>query len=109
MISTMKTQSCTIIAAFLALSSTTHGYSNGISPLAPPLLNRARTNPFKTEGLDVNPMDFDGIFGRIKQVSPLANSVFNYNNEKRGLKAIDDRGKCRPYTRVTLPNYFFDS
>jgi hypothetical protein len=86
---TMKTQSCTIIVAFLA---TTHGYSHGISPLAPPLLNRARTNPFKTEGLDINPMDFDGIFGRIKQVSPLANSVFNYNNENRGFKAIDDEG-----------------
>jgi hypothetical protein len=93
MISTMKTRSCTIIAIFLALSSTTHGYSHGISPLPPPvLLNRARTNPFKTEGLDVNPMGFDGIFGRIKQVSPLANSVFNYINENRGLKAIDDKG-----------------
>jgi hypothetical protein len=93
MISTMKTQSCTIIAIFLALCSTTHGYSHGISPLTPPpALHRARTNPFKTEGLDVDPMDFDGIFGRIKQVSPLAASVFNYNNENRGLKAIDDKG-----------------
>jgi hypothetical protein len=93
MISTMKTRSCTLIAIFLALSSTTHGYSNGVSPLTQPaLLNRARTNPFKTEGLDVNPMDFDGIFGQIKQVSPLANSVFNYNTQNRGLKAINDKG-----------------
>jgi hypothetical protein len=92
MISTMKTRSCTIIVIFLALSSTTQGYSRGLSPLAPPLSNRARTNPFKTEGLDVNPMDFDDIFGRIKQVSPLAKSVFNYSNGNRGLKAIDDKG-----------------
>jgi hypothetical protein len=95
MISTMKAPSCTLIAIFLALSSTTHGYSHGISsPLAapPPPLHRFRTNPFKSEGLDVDPMDFDGIFGRIKQVSPLATSVFNYNNENRGLKAIDDKG-----------------
>jgi hypothetical protein len=87
----MKTQSYAFIAIFLALSSTTHGYSHGVSPLAPPLLNR-RTNPFKTAGLDVAPMDFDEVFGRIKQVSPLAHSVINYKNENRGLKAIDDKG-----------------
>ena len=47
-----------------------------------------KTNPFNREGLDIELPDFDQMFQKIAQASPLAQSVMNGHNKQRGLQAI---------------------
>jgi len=52
-----------------------------------------RTSPSKTEGVEIELPDFDELFGRIQQVSPLARQVMQNNgqtNEERGFDHVDD-------------------
>jgi hypothetical protein len=46
------------------------------------------TNPFQRQGLNIDLPDFDEIFQKISQASPLAKSVLNGINGQRGFNAV---------------------
>jgi hypothetical protein len=46
-----------------------------------------QTNPFKTEGLDIVP-DFDGLFRKIQEVSPLARQVISGDSLAKGMMGL---------------------
>ena len=51
--------------------------------------------PSVHEGVDVELPDFDELFGRIQQVSPLARQVISGGADRKfGLAHIDDTCKC---------------
>jgi hypothetical protein len=80
------------------------GYSQTVFPETPPLLQRV-ANPFKSQGLDIELPDIDDVFGRIRQVSPLANSVINQENNNRGFAGLEENraGKLK-WKRVESNN-----
>lgn len=53
------------------------------------LFSSGTNNPFEKEGIDLDLPDFDKMFSKIQQVSPLAQSVIDGSNCQRGLLAID--------------------
>jgi hypothetical protein len=62
-----------------------------------------RTVPSKHEGVDVELPDFDELFGRIQQVSPLARQVIQGGTGPSGLAFIDDSRKCRDVMAAACP------
>jgi len=57
---------------------------------------RNYSTPFKAEGVDIELSDFDDMFIRLQEVSPLARSVImgaNTANVQQGFAGIDDKGK----------------
>jgi hypothetical protein len=80
----------TLIA--VAAASCAHAFSSALFQEAPTL---QRTAPSKMEGINIELPDFEELFERIQQVSPLARSVitgYSVNNE-RGFKGISDECK----------------
>jgi hypothetical protein len=62
-----------------------------------------RTVPSIHEGVDVELPDFDELFGRIQQVSPLARQVIQGGTGPSGLAFIDDSRKCRDVLAAACP------
>ena len=50
-----------------------------------------QTAPSKTDGIDIEMPDFEELFGRIQQVSPLARQVIGTTGGGAGFDAIDDK------------------
>jgi len=80
------------VVAAACLPSPSRGFS---SPLYQPTATLQRTAPSATEGIDIELPDFDELFDRIRQVSPLARSVLSRNaaeddDEKKGFDACND-------------------
>ena len=79
---------------FVASLATAQGFSSALFHEAPTL---QRTTPSQTDGVDIELPDFDELFDRIQQVSPLAREVISRNgvvdNGPKGFQAIDDHCK----------------
>jgi hypothetical protein len=74
-----------------------YGFSSALFQEAPAL---KKTAPSLYDGVDIELPDFDELFSRIQQVSPLARQVISGNSEQgpSGLQFIDtnDSGKYPP-------------
>ena len=60
------------------------------------------TFPSKTDGVEIELPDFDDLFGRIQQVSPLARVAIEggeISNGKRGFAAVDNT--CKLTIRIS--------
>lgn len=77
---------------FVVLSAgTAHGYTNTLFQKVP---TDQLTFPSRTNGVEIELPDFDELFSRIQEVSPLAKvAITGGIKEKRGLDAID--GSCK--------------
>jgi len=77
------------LAATVAYS---HAFSASLFQEVPTL---QKTAPSTLEGIDIELPNFDELFARIQQVSPLArNAITGYSlNTERGFRGIDDQGK----------------
>jgi hypothetical protein len=75
--------------AVLSLAAPAQAFSSTLFPQAP---TAQQTAPSKTEGVEIELPDFDDLFGRIQQVSPLARVAIEGGeiNGKRGFAAIDN-------------------
>lgn len=76
----------------IASPATVFSFSNALFQEAPTL---QKTAPSTKEGIDVELPDFDELFGRIQQVSPLARQVIEGKTVagNSGFKGVDDSGK----------------
>lgn len=79
-------------AALTMVVGVAHGFSSALFQQAPTM---QKTSPSKTVGVDIELPDFDELFDRIQQVSPLARSVIANKNSPplggpRGFAAVDD-------------------
>ena len=75
-----NTSLCTMSMLLMCLMpSATHGFA----PTSP-----SQTNPFQKLGIDVELPNFDELFEKIKEVSPLAKSVLSGNTDKQSLSAV---------------------
>jgi hypothetical protein len=83
--------SCNVF--ILSFASFCSGYSPAIAPGKDfsflSQLSKGKANPFDKEGLNIELPDFDRLFAKIQQASPLARSVINGLNGQRGLAAIN--------------------
>jgi hypothetical protein len=89
----MTTQSIMTILLVAVAASCAHAFSSALFQKSPTMQRKA---PSKMEGIAFELPDFEELFDRIQQVSPLARSVINgisVNNE-RGFKGIVDHCKC---------------
>ena len=77
------------------MASATTAVSGFTLPMFQEHVAMQRTAPSKTEGVEIELPDFDELFSRIKQVSPLARIAFEGrgNKEGCGFEAIDDTCK----------------
>ena len=68
------------------------GFSNALFQEMPTL---QRTAPSSTDGVDIELPDFDELFGRIQQVSPLARSVItgSTTGDRKGFASCDEECK----------------
>jgi hypothetical protein len=85
-----KASSCLALAMFLCATSSASAFS---SPMFQEVKTMQRTSPSKMEGVEIELPDFDELFGRIQQVSPLARQVIQGSgetNQERGFDHIDD-------------------
>jgi len=88
----MTTRSFLITSLVAATLTAAHGFSSALFQEAPTM---QRTAPSKLEGIDIELPDFDELFGRIKQISPLARQVITgHHNGSKGFAGIDDSSKC---------------
>jgi hypothetical protein len=67
--------------SYVPVSTSGHAISKPASSLS--------TNPFYREGLDIELPDFETMFAKIAQASPLARSVIEGMNGNRGLAAVN--------------------
>lgn len=67
------------------------GYAPSVLPPESVVLKefRPRTNPFVREGLDIGFTDYDELFSKIQEVSPLAKNVIERRANGLGLQGID--------------------
>ena len=84
----------------LLLASTSQLVSGYVPSIAPELATPWRTNPFKTEGLDIELPDFDHLFDKITTVSPLAHSVMQRTHVGKGLDGIADHSSPFKWKKV---------
>jgi hypothetical protein len=92
--------SIVFLATALALVDPTYGFNNALFKEA---ATQQRTAPSKIEGVEIELPDFDELFGRIQQVSPLARLAINGNRDgKKGFEAIDDT--CKSSLSSTIGN-----
>lgn len=82
----MKGPICVAATLLLPLAS---GFSNTLFQEVPTL---QKTAPSKHDGVDIELPDFDELFDRIQQVSPLAKQVIQ-RSEKRGFSHVRESGK----------------
>lgn len=84
--------SVVFLATALALADPAYGFNNALFQSA---ATQQRTAPSKIEGVEIELPDFDELFGRIQQVSPLARIAINNGNtgDKKGFAAVDDTCK----------------
>jgi hypothetical protein len=88
----MKPQSLLTMLLIAVAAVPAYGFSNSLFQEAPRM---QRTAPSKKEGVDIELPDFNELFERIQQVSPLARSVITGDtvNGQRGFKGVDDKSK----------------
>jgi len=101
------TPSFSVVALFLISSTITITSTRAFAPSvfsAPPSVTQLKqqSNPFHMEGVHIDPPDFDAIFSRIQEVSPLAQSVIEGRNGGRGLDAVsgDKNGEALNWKTV---------
>lgn len=89
----MLSRSLTVFGlAFVGLPQASVGFSSTLFQSAPTLQKTATS---RKEGVDIELPDFDELFDRIQQVSPLARAVIHRATvgEKKGFQAADDTCK----------------
>ena len=74
----------------LAASTVVDGFS---SPVFQETHHLRKQMPSKTEGVEIELPDFDELFRRIRQVSPLADKILSGDHKGKGLQEIDDTRK----------------
>ena len=89
----MILRSVLITSLVAATVTVAHGFTSALFQEAPTM---QRTTPSKMDGIDIELPDFDELFGRIQQVSPLARQVITEGTTsgKKGFAGIDDSRKC---------------
>jgi hypothetical protein len=89
----------------LSLAAPAQAFSSTLFPQAP---TAQQTFPSKTDGVEIELPDFDDLFGRIQQVSPLARVAIEGGeiNGKRGFAAIDNTCKLTIRISRILENYW---
>ena len=80
---------CAVTAAIFAPTSV-DGFS---SPVFQEVHTLRKYEPSKTEGVEIELPNFDELFGRIREVSPLANNIISGQHEGKGLDEIQDTRK----------------
>ena len=60
------------------------------SPVFQEVHTLRRHSPSKIEGVEIELPDFEELFARIRQVSPLADKIISGEHTGKGLKDIDD-------------------
>lgn len=76
-----------VLAAAAATVSVVDAFS---SPVFQEAHSLRRHSPSKIEGVEIELPNFEELFGRIRQVSPLADKVISGEHTGNGLKEIDD-------------------
>jgi hypothetical protein len=80
-----------VAAIFLSLAISAKGFTNALFQRA---LTAQQTFPSLTDGVEIELPDFDELFGRIQQVSPLSKvAIMGSKNGATGFEAIDDSCK----------------
>ena len=95
------TSSRTMLVAsiLLAASTVVDGFS---SPVFQETHHLRKQMPSKTEGVEIELPNFDELFGRIRQVSPLADKILSGDHQGKGLQEIDDTRKLTFQISVVL-------
>lgn len=77
-----------VLSSTSTLPTPTNAFTNAIFQES---VTAQRTAPSKIEGVEIELPNFDELFGRIQQVSPLARVVMQRasNDDKRGFEAAD--------------------
>jgi hypothetical protein len=78
---------------FLAAATVIDGFS---SPVFQETHHLRKQMPSKMEGVEIELPNFDELFGRIRQVSPLASKILSGDYSGKGLQEIDDTRKSTP-------------
>jgi hypothetical protein len=83
----------------LSLAAPAQAFSSTLFPQAP---TAQQTFPSKTGGVEIELPDFDDLFSRIQQVSPLARVAIEGGeiNGKRGFAAVDNT--CELSIRIAV-------
>ena len=76
-----------VASILLAASTVVDGFS---SPVFQETHHLRKQMPSKTEGVEIELPNFDELFGRIRQVSPLADKILSGDHQGKGLQEIDD-------------------
>ena len=79
-----------VATILLAASTVVDGFS---SPVFQETHHLRKQMPSKTEGVEIELPNFDELFGRIRQVSPLADKILSGDHQGKGLQEIDDTRK----------------
>lgn len=85
----MKQTMKSYLIPLFSLVLTTYGYTPAVVARLPVASSPPETNPFKSQGLDIELPDFESLFKQIQEVSPLAKSVIQGTNHQRGLAAVE--------------------
>lgn len=100
----MKLSQSTNAVLLLLLTPVSQAYAPSTLPTVEKYVYK--TNPFKTQGLDVDLPDFHHLFKDIQKVSPLARAVITgeaSSNGLKGLAAIDEEnGTSREMIPIQL-------
>jgi hypothetical protein len=90
---------------FISLAAPAQAFSSTLFQQAP---TAQQTFPSKTDGVEIELPDFDELFGRIQQVSPLARVAIEGGeiNGKRGFAAVDKTCKLTIRISRILENYW---
>lgn len=101
-ISTMvSSSSAFILAIFLSATASIKAFG---SPMFQKIKTRQKTSPSKREGVEIELPDFDELFKRIQQVSPLAKQAIQNNDildGKKGFEEADANCKIVPVLFLT--------
>lgn len=76
-----------VLATVAATISVVDAFS---SPVFQEVHTLRRHSPSKIEGVEIELPDFEELFSRIRQVSPLADKIISGEHTGKGLKEIDD-------------------
>lgn len=89
--------SYSVLAILLSATSSVDGFS---TPIFQEVKTMQKTSPSKMEGVEIELPDFDELFGRIQQVSPLARQVIQDQDGPRGFEHVDDT--CKLFFRTII-------
>jgi len=80
----------TVVVALATIAATISVVDAFSSPVFQEVHTLRRHSPSKIEGVEIELPDFEELFSRIRQVSPLADKIISGEHTGKGLKEIDD-------------------